>query len=72
MSTPHGMLEGQSVTRPPYFSDQHYSWWKNSMKNYVQADDYKLWMIIQNGPLIPKKTLENGNSIHKKPEEFNA
>jgi len=72
MSTPHGMLEGQSMTRPPYFNGQYYSWWKNHMENYVQADDYELWMIIQNGPLIPKKTLKNGSSVPKKYEEFNA
>jgi len=72
MSTPHGMLEGQFVTRPPYFNDQHYSWWNNRMENYIQADDYELWMIIKNGPLIPTKTLENGSSVAKKPEEFNA
>ena len=60
MSTPQGMLEGQSMTRPPYFNGQHYSWWKNRTENYVQADDYELWMIIQNGPLIPKETLEIG------------
>jgi len=42
------------------------------MENYVQVDDYELWMIIQNGPLIPKKTLESGSLVSKKPEEFNA
>jgi len=29
-------------------------------------------MIIQNGPLIPQKTLENGSSVPKKSEDFNA
>ena len=42
------------------------------MENYVQADDYELWMIIRNDPLIPKKTLDNRSSVHKKSEEFNA
>ena len=55
MSTPQGMLEGQPVTRPLYFNGQHYSWWKNRMENYIQVDDYELWMIIENGPLIPTK-----------------
>ena len=72
MSTPHRMLEGQSVTRPPYFNGQHCSWRKNRIENYVQADDYELWMIIQNGPLIPKNTVENGSSVTKKSEEFNV
>ena len=42
------------------------------MENYVQADDYELWMIIENGPLIPKKAIEDGKIILKKPQEFNS
>jgi len=72
MSTPQGMLEGQSITRPPYFNGQHYGWWKNRMENYIQAEDYELWMLIKNGPLDPKMTQENGTTIIKKPEEFNS
>ena len=72
MSIPQGMLEGQSVTRPPYFNGQHYSWWKNRIENYIQAEDYELWLIIKNGPLIPKKVTEDGKIIFKKTEEFNA
>jgi len=29
-------------------------------------------MNIQNGPLIPKKILDNGSLVSKKPKEFNA
>ena len=29
-------------------------------------------MIIENGPLIPKKATEDGKIIPKKPQEFNA
>ena len=42
------------------------------MENYVQADDYELWMIIKNGPLIPKKKVEDGKTIPKEPQEFNV
>ena len=42
------------------------------MENYIQADDYELWMIIENGPLIPKKATEGVKIIPKKPQEFNA
>ena len=42
------------------------------MENYVQADDYELWMIIKNGPLIPKKAIEHGNIVPKEPQEFNV
>ena len=72
MSTPQGMLEGQSITRPPYFNGQHYGWWKNRMGNYIQAEDYELWMLIKNGPLISKMIKEDSTTIIKKPEEFNS
>ena len=42
------------------------------MEKYIQADDYELWMLIKNGPIIPKKATEDGKIIPKKPEEFNA
>jgi len=42
------------------------------MEDYIQADDFELWMIIQNGQLISKRTLENGILVSKNPEEFNV
>jgi len=45
---------------------------KNIMENYIQAEDYELWMLIKNGPLIPIKVKEDGTTIPKKPEEFIA
>ena len=42
------------------------------MENYIQADDYELWMIIENGPLISTKATEDGKIVPKKPQEFNT
>ena len=42
------------------------------MENYIQAEDYKLWMLIKNGPLIPIKVIKDGSKVQEKPEEFNA
>jgi len=42
------------------------------MENYIQADDYELWMIINNGPRIPKKATKDGKITPKKPQEFNS
>ena len=42
------------------------------MENYIQAEDYELWMLIKNEPLIPTKVIEDRSKVHKKPEEFNA
>ena len=39
------------------------------MENYIQ--DYELWMLIKNGPLIPMKVNEDGATSKKKPKEFN-
>ena len=72
MSTSHSMLEGQSITRPSYFNGQHYSWWTNRIENYIQVEDYELWMLIKNGPLIPTKVTENGTEVRKEPNEFDA
>jgi len=47
MSTPQGMLEDQSVTRPPYFKGQHYSRWKNQIENYIQADKEEMAMFTR-------------------------
>ena len=42
------------------------------MENYIQAEDYELWMLIKNGPLIPTKVVEDGTKVHKQPDEFDA
>jgi len=72
MNTPQGILEGQSITRPPYFNGQHYGWCKNRMENYIQVEDYKLRMLIKNGPFIPMKVNKDVTTSKKKPEEFNS
>jgi len=72
MSAPQRILEGHYVTRPPYFNGQYYNRWKNRTENYIQADDYKLWMMIKNGPYIPMKTTEDGKTAPKKKNEFSS
>ena len=42
------------------------------MENHIQADDYELWMIIENGPYIPMNTTEDGIIVPKKPNEFDS
>jgi len=42
------------------------------MENYIQAEDYELWMLIKNRPLISTKANKDGTKIPKKPEEFNG
>jgi len=42
------------------------------MENYIQANDYELWMIIEDGPYIPVRITEDGKTIPKKPHEFGS
>jgi len=42
------------------------------MENYIQADDYELWMMIANGSYIPMKITEDGKTVAKRPEEFDS
>ena len=42
------------------------------MENYIQAEDYELWMLIKNGPLISKRIKEDGTAVIKKLEEFDS
>ena len=60
------------MTRPQYFNGQHYNWWKNRIENYIQADDYELWMNIENGPYILVRITEDGKIVPKKPHEFDS
>ena len=42
------------------------------MENYIQADDYELWMIIENGPYIQVRITKYGKTIPEKPHEFDS
>jgi len=59
MSSPQGMLEGKSITQPPYFNGQHYNWWKNRIENYIQADRETMTMFTRKFKKFVKKTKES-------------
>ena len=42
------------------------------MENYIQAEDYELWMLIVNGPYIPVKLTTDGKTVPKEPKEFDS
>ncbi|GAV65970.1 zf-CCHC domain-containing protein/DUF4219 domain-containing protein/UBN2 domain-containing protein [Cephalotus follicularis] len=63
-------LEGSSITRPPFFYGNNYSFWKTRMTIFLQSLDYQLWHIIVNGPRMPTRTIEG--VVSPKPEnEYN-
>ncbi|XP_070009701.1 uncharacterized protein [Nicotiana sylvestris] len=65
MSAPPKNWEGQSTTRPPLFNGQYYSWRKNSMRDHIIREDYKLWDIITDGPLASTKKNVEGVDVSK-------
>ena len=42
------------------------------MENYIQAEDYELWMLIVNGPYILVKVTTDGKTVPKEPKEFDS
>ncbi|GAB2270277.1 hypothetical protein Dimus_038833 [Dionaea muscipula] len=70
MSAPEFLREGQSSARPPYFKGQNYSWWKNSMEIHIQAEDYQIWKIIEDGPLIIDPVEKEGKKSSKSKAEY--
>jgi len=42
------------------------------MENYIQAEDYELWMVIVNGLYMPVKVTTDGKIVPKEPKEFDS
>ena len=57
--------ERQSTTRPPYFDGIDYPYRKIRMKIYLQALDYEIWEIVNDGPFMPTTTNEEREDIPK-------
>ncbi|KAH9697694.1 Integrase catalytic domain-containing protein [Citrus sinensis] len=63
--------EGQSTTRPPYFDGNDYPYWKTRMRIYLQALDYEIWEIVNDGPFMPLAKNEVGEDIPKPSRDWN-
>ncbi|KAH9779804.1 Integrase catalytic domain-containing protein [Citrus sinensis] len=63
--------EGQSTTRPPYFDGKDYPYWKTRMRIYLQALDYEIWEIVNDGPFMPLTKNEVGEDIPKPSRDWN-
>ena len=55
--------EGNSILRPPLFNRTNFDYWKNKMKNFIQAVDIDCWRIILRGPTIPTKKDAEGKEV---------
>ncbi|KAH9734285.1 hypothetical protein KPL71_017316 [Citrus sinensis] len=63
--------EGQSTTRPPYFDGNDYPYWKTRMRIYLQALDYEIWEIVNDGPFMLLTKNEAREDIPKPSREWN-
>ncbi|KAH9686889.1 hypothetical protein KPL70_014556 [Citrus sinensis] len=63
--------EGQSTTRPPYFDGNDYPYWKTRMRIYLQALDYEIWEIVNDGPFMPLTKNKVGEDIPKPSRDWN-
>ena len=61
--------DGASITRPPGFAGEHFSFWKAKFRVFVMANEYGLWNVIQDGDYVPTKKIED-RVMKKNPEEF--
>ena len=58
------LLECPPLNKPPGFNGQYYTYWKQKMKDFLEASDIDLWDIVENGYNPPSKT-KNGIIILK-------
>ncbi|RZB90724.1 Ankyrin repeat-containing protein isoform B [Glycine soja] len=63
------ITEGHSISRPPYFNGRNYTEWKERMKIFIQSVDFKLWLLIKNGPKVPTKLVDN-EEVEKTEDEY--
>lgn len=64
-------VEGRSISKPPYFDGTNCTEWKERTKIFIQSVDYRVWLVIKNGPKIPKKLLNGRREVLKSEDEFN-
>jgi len=66
----NAIFEGRSVSKPPYFDGTNLTEWREPMKIFIQSVNFEVWLVIENGPKLPKKLI-NGEEVLKSVGEFN-
>lgn len=64
------IIEGRSISKPPFFDGNNYTEWKESIMIFIQSIDFDLCLVIKNGPKIPKIMID-GNEWVKSEDQFN-
>ena len=44
---------------PPSFNGNHYTYWKQKMKEFIEAIDVNMWYIVKNGYEPPVTMISN-------------
>ncbi|GKU89634.1 hypothetical protein SLEP1_g3748 [Rubroshorea leprosula] len=63
-------LADLSTTKPPFFDDINYTYWKNRMKAYMLANEPKAWVVTLKGPYVPMKVVGE-SEVPKEKVEWN-
>ena len=66
----HTLPEGNSITRPPLFTEEHYSFWKTRMKHFIQANNMYAWLAIEQGPYVPTSEGVGGVRLQTPPDQW--
>ena len=56
------LLECHSLNKPLGFNGQYYTYWKQKMRDFLEAFDIDLWDIVENGNNPPSR-IEDGITI---------
>ncbi|KAG5006114.1 hypothetical protein JHK85_024656 [Glycine max] len=62
-------MEHHSISSPPRFDGKNFTEWKERMRTFIQSVDFKLWLVIKNGPKVPTKLVDN-EEVEKSEDEY--
>lgn len=55
----HVLTDGASITRPPAFNGQKFSFWQMKFQNFILDTRTDLWDVFERGDYVPMK-VEDG------------
>ena len=55
----HVLTDGASITRPPAFNGQKFSFWQMKFQNFILDTHTDLWDVFERGDYVPMK-VEDG------------
>jgi gag-polypeptide of LTR copia-type len=65
------VARGRCIFCPPMFNGEKHFLWKVLMRVFIQASNFDVWLIIQNGPLEVPKEEERWDAKDKEKAQLN-